>query len=170
MNATIADLAAKCDDNGCWPLVLLGTNPPRVFDCMTKAEMTLLQTPEALNRFSMPTDEGTTDVLYAVRGNEVVQYHWQKHRAGWVPNWDVAKVDDELRAIDVVDDRLLLFRKAGTVEAQSLETGLSCGTWAMPPTLMGAGCGLKGSISQGVQSILISVRNRKTDMQEHIGK
>jgi len=165
VNATIADLAAQCDVDGCWPLVLLGTSPPTVYDCSTREQKTLLQTKEAVKRFSTPTDEpGHVDTLYAAKGAEVVQYQWQKHRLGWVPFWDIAAAGADLQAIDVVDNHLLLFSEAGTVEAQDLKTGLSCGVWAMPPTLMGAGCGVRG-----MKSILILVRNRKDDVQKHIG-
>lgn len=153
---TIADLAAKCTEDGCWPLVLLGTEPPMVLDCQTGMQRPLLQTQEGLKRFTMASesDDESAGTLYAVRHGEVVQYHWQNHRSGWAPVWDIAKVDSELQAIDVVGNRLLLFSAAGTVEAQNLETGTSCGIWTMPPTLMGAGCGMQGS-----GSILMLVRN-----------
>lgn len=50
------------------------------------------------------------------------------------------------------------------MEAQNLETGVRCGIWAMPPTLLGGGCAVEGS-----ESVLILVHNHKTDVQEHIG-
>merc|ERR1712216_549011 len=88
----------------------------------------------------------------------------QSHRSGWAPVWDIAKVDGELQAIDVVGHRLLLFNADGTVTAQNLETGASCGIWTMPPTLMGAGCGVHGS-----KSILILVRNTQTHTGAQVG-
>lgn len=158
VNETIADLAAACDENACWPLVLLATDPPTVLDCNTGHKRMLLQTHHVINRFTAPVDE-STGTLYAVRHGEVVQYQWQRHRSGWAPVWDIAKVDGELRAIDVVGNRLLLFSAAGeelVVEARNLQTGASCGMWTMPPELMGAGCGVHGK-----ESILTLVRNKE---------
>lgn len=163
INGTILDLGASCNEDACWPLVLLATDPPAVLDCQTGQQRTLLQTREGLKRFSAPVDE-EAGTLYAVRHGEVVQYQWQSHRSGWAPVWDIAKVDGELQAIDVVRDRLLLFNADGTVTAQNLKTGASCGIWTMPPTLMGAGCGVHGS-----ESILILVRNTQTHTGAQVG-
>merc|ERR1711990_1216101 len=66
---------------------------------------------------------------------------------------DVAEVATGVRALDVVDSRLLLFTRDGSVLAQNLDTGVPCGTWGLPPSVMGAGCGMEGS-----DSILILVR------------
>mmetsp|Transcript_66455 Transcript_66455/g.105069 ORF Transcript_66455/g.105069 Transcript_66455/m.105069 type:complete len:715 (-) Transcript_66455:145-2289(-) len=154
VNGTIADLASTCDEHSCWPVVLLHGDPPTVVDCSTGKQRTLLQTPVGVDRFATTGD----GILYASNHGLVVQYQLQKHRSGWAPFWDITNVQSGLRAIDVVEHRLLLFTNIATVEAINLETGESCGTWAMPGTLMGAGCGMQGS-----DSILVLARQSESE-------
>jgi hypothetical protein len=159
VNGTIADLGASCNNDNCWPMVLLHGDPPTVLNCATGEQRTMLQTSAGLDRFTMSSDGVIYAASDAAKEVPIVQYQWQSHRDGWAPFWDVAKVNSGIRAIDVVDNRLLLFTSDGRVEAQNLDTGVNCGTWGLPPTLMGAGCGMPGS-----DSILVLVRNV---MSEH---
>lgn len=164
VNGTISDLAATCDGEKCWPVVLLRGDPPTVLDCQTGEQRTLLQTTASFDHVSAQIS-GALNTVYAANEDTVVQYHWQEKRNGWAPFWDVARVEGGLKTMDVMDHLLLLFTGAGSLVVQNLETGERCGVWGMPPTLMGAGCGLQAS-----ESILVLVRNRQADMQDSLGR
>lgn len=157
VNGTIADLASTCNEHSCWPMVLLHGDPPTVFDCSTGEQKRLLQTTSGVDRFATRGD----GVLYASNHGLVVQYQLERHRSGWAPFWDIARVQSGIRAIDVVEHRLLLFTTFETVEAKNLNTGEPCGDWAMPGTLMGAGCGMQGS-----DSILVLARTPENEKQK----
>merc|ERR1712124_57343 len=50
VNGTIADLGASCDNDICWPMVLLHGDPPTVLNCATGEQTTMLQTAASLDR------------------------------------------------------------------------------------------------------------------------
>eukprot|EP00446_Apocalathium_sp_SHHI-4_P056126 CAMPEP_0177294148 /NCGR_PEP_ID=MMETSP0368-20130122/1157_1 /TAXON_ID=447022 ORGANISM="Scrippsiella hangoei-like, Strain SHHI-4" /NCGR_SAMPLE_ID=MMETSP0368 /ASSEMBLY_ACC=CAM_ASM_000363 /LENGTH=439 /DNA_ID=CAMNT_0018752033 /DNA_START=31 /DNA_END=1348 /DNA_ORIENTATION=- len=145
VNGTIADIASDCDRERCWPVVLLKGIPPTVYDCATRVQKVLLQSPTAAERFSTRGEE----LLYVARGKRVLQYGWSVSRGGWAPQWDVVRLGTGgLDAMDVIKNRLLLFRtedertpgRASSVELINLDSGEPCGIWELPPGLVGAGC------------------------------
>jgi len=145
VNGTIADIASDCDRVRCWPVVLLKGIPPTVYDCATRVQKVLLQSPTAAERFSTRGEE----LLYVARGKRVLQYGWSVSRGGWAPQWDVVRLGTGgLDAMDVIKNRLLLFRtedertpgRASSVELINLDSGEPCGIWELPPGLVGAGC------------------------------
>lgn len=136
----IADVSADCDEKSCWPIVLLRQNPPKVLDCRTGKTWELLQAKEEAQQFAV-VDNMT---LLAAHQGEIVEYSWSQRKTGWSPSWVVADMGQRnLKALDVTNNKMLAFRKRdemGIVEMQDLQSGLHCGTWLMPPAVVGAGC------------------------------
>ena len=50
-------------------------------------------------------------------------------------------------ALDLVDERLLIFYEGGFLQAKDIRTGSDCGRWTLPSfaTVVGGGCGSKES-------------------------
>lgn len=149
VNGTIADISSDCNDDSCWPLVLLTEMPPRVVDCSTGKEYPLLQTFRRVEQFAVVN----AYTLLAAHDGKIVEYHWSSPKHGWAPSWVVADMGgaDALQALDVTGSRMLVFRRQipggrgirndrGVVQVQNLKTGKQCGVWEMPPAILGAGC------------------------------
>lgn len=146
VNGTIADIAAVCNDKSeCWPVVLLETQPPKVYDCRTNETWTLLQGATHANRLATrgnSAQEQGLDVLYASEGGQVVQYSRSPRRHGFAPEWVVQEHEPEILALDVVDNFLVAFKSNRLVEYQDLDSGLVCGRWQIPAgqKVIGGGC------------------------------
>jgi len=154
VNGTIADLAADCNATTCWPVVLLEGTPPRVLDCSTGLGRPLLQAYGPAQRMAEKGNGG----LYAAHGSRIVRYAWSERREGWSPVWAVANVSSGggLRALDIADDKLLMF-SSNVVQVQDLDSGRDCGTWRLPPEVLGAGCAIEG----GASVLLLGHRRRQ---------
>mmetsp|Transcript_30429 Transcript_30429/g.87241 ORF Transcript_30429/g.87241 Transcript_30429/m.87241 type:complete len:838 (+) Transcript_30429:160-2673(+) len=145
VNGTIADIAAVCDsENACWPVVLLETKPPKVFDCKKNETWPLLQVSMSATRVATMGASGSDqglDVLFASGDQQVIQYRRSEHRHGFAPEWVVLDHSEDILALDVVDDRLVVFL-GHSVEYQELATGKLCGHWKIPSgqKVIGGGC------------------------------
>eukprot|EP00931_Biecheleriopsis_adriatica_P064438 TRINITY_DN39217_c0_g1_i1.p1 TRINITY_DN39217_c0_g1~~TRINITY_DN39217_c0_g1_i1.p1 ORF type:complete len:808 (-),score=110.33 TRINITY_DN39217_c0_g1_i1:5-2428(-) len=145
VNGTIADIAATCSMNTCWPVVLLDGYPPMVLDCSTGEQSPLLQAKNPASKIATQATErlGPSHSLFASVDDDVIQYGWSLGRTGWAPLWDVAKVrNGGVLGLDVAGNRLLMFHNHGLVESQDLKTGAQCGLWALPNenAVLGGGC------------------------------
>lgn len=74
----------------------------------------------------------------------ISQYGWSMERDGWQPLWDIQESVGVL-ALDLVDNRLLIFYRGGFLQAKDIRTGGRCGRWALPSSdrIIGGGCGNK---------------------------
>lgn len=159
VNGTIADIAAACNQESCWPVVLLQGVPPLVLDCSTGRQDPLLQTTDGAGRIATNADRensGMLQTLLATTGDKmIVQYGWSVEREAWEPLWDIEKAGGVL-AMDLVEDRLLVFHRGGYLQAQDIESGRLCSTWAFQSSdaVIGGGCGNKDH-----SSMLILVKN-----------
>ena len=147
INGTIADVAAACDEKlSCWPVVLLQGVPPLVLDCSTGRQDPLLQTTADAGRIATDADnEHKLQTLVATMGDKmIVQYGWSVQREAWEPLWDIENTVGVL-AMDLISDRLLVFHEGGYVQAQDMQTGRLCSTWAFDSkdAVIGGGCGNK---------------------------
>ena len=156
INGTIADVAAACDEKSCWPVVLLQGVPPLVLDCSTGRQDPLLQTTANAGRIATDADnEHKLQTLVATMGDKmIVQYGWSVQREAWEPLWDIENTVGVL-AMDLISDRLLVFHEGGYVQAQDMQTGRLCSTWAFDSkdAVIGGGCGNKN-----YKTILILVK------------
>eukprot|EP00405_Crypthecodinium_cohnii_P034822 CAMPEP_0206533680 /NCGR_PEP_ID=MMETSP0325_2-20121206/5103_1 /ASSEMBLY_ACC=CAM_ASM_000347 /TAXON_ID=2866 /ORGANISM="Crypthecodinium cohnii, Strain Seligo" /LENGTH=882 /DNA_ID=CAMNT_0054030357 /DNA_START=159 /DNA_END=2807 /DNA_ORIENTATION=+ len=156
VNHTIADVTAVCEHGHCWPIVLVDSDPPTVVDCYSGWTKPLHQTQGRAFRMAA---QGGRDI-FVQSAHHVVQYEWMELSQSWSPVWEVAKLVDNpqmqhLTALDVVDDRLLMFGR-GAVEVQDLDSGDSCGVWQLPPEVKGAGCAIEG----GTAVLLLGQKDR----------
>lgn len=163
VNGTIADIAATCNAESCWPVVLIHGSPglpPQILDCSVVKQYPLLQSETAATRLATraTSEVGHLDRVFTVNGGEVIEYSWSERRGGFAPLWSVASTSDNILAIDVVGDTLFMFHSDGIVESQDLDKGTICGQWALPQSdrdrILGGGCAYeKGS------SVLILARD-----------
>merc|ERR1712039_385015 len=73
-------------------------------------------------------------------------------RNGWAPRWAIASVESSkgLTSLDVVGQDLFMFHQrdrrtkggAPTIEVLNLDTGIICGLWELPRSVMGVGCAM----------------------------
>ena len=158
VNGTIADVAAACNKETCWPVVLLQGVPPLVLDCSTGRQDPLLQTTSDAGRLATNADRensGMLQTLLATMGDKmIVQYGWSVAREAWEPLWDIENTGGVL-AMDLVKDRLLVFHRGGYLQAQDITSGRLCSTWEFDSTdaVIGGGCG-----NEDHSSILILVK------------
>ena len=160
VNGTIADVAAVCDSKACWPVVLLQAIPPQVLDCSTGRQSPLLQTNSLAGRIATNADgsdrfkNGQLRTLFATMDKMIVQYGWSVQLGAWEPLWDIEDTVGVL-AMDLVNEKLLVFHRGGFVQVQNIETGQLCSTWALDSSnaVIGGGCG-----NQDYSSILVLVK------------
>eukprot|EP00928_Gymnodinium_smaydae_P100559 TRINITY_DN9895_c0_g1_i1.p1 TRINITY_DN9895_c0_g1~~TRINITY_DN9895_c0_g1_i1.p1 ORF type:complete len:767 (-),score=65.18 TRINITY_DN9895_c0_g1_i1:310-2610(-) len=146
LESRILDVTAECDENRCWPVVLLDEEPPAVVDCSTHQREQVLQVKTVASGFAAPADHGN-QTLYIAHRNKIVKYHWSARRGGWAPYWNVAEFEEGvLDAIDVVDTNLLVFSD-GLVRVSDIGTGTLCGVWELPRAVRGIGCAMEGASS-----------------------
>jgi len=157
----IADVAADCNATACWPVVLLEgkLHEPDILDCATGRKFYLNQKHDAAVRYAQQNHS----VSYAAAQNgEVVQYWWSADKGAWSPRWQVAHVGHgNLKAIDIIDDRLLIFRQK-TVEVRHILDGKVCGVWDLPKDVKGAGCAMAG----GTAVLLLSFGQEKEGVDQ----
>ncbi|CAE7212039.1 PRCP [Symbiodinium pilosum] len=150
INGTIADISATCDDTVCWPIILVHGTPSMVVDCNSKISSPLLQSSGearriATSRHADAKRGGALQTLIATLQDKVIlEYGWSIERSGWQPLWDIQETVGVL-ALDLVEDRLLIFYRGGFLQAKDIRTGDDCGRWALPnaQTVIGGGCGNK---------------------------
>lgn len=144
VNGTISDLAAVCSHDDCWPVVLLDSSPPEVYDCKQGKAWPLLQAPGSPRRLATRGTPGGSglDVIFVSEMDQVVQYAKSERRRGFRPEWVVVEDKEKVLALDVVDNRLVIFKSNGRVEYQDLDTGTMCGEWSLPAgqKVIGGGC------------------------------
>lgn len=149
VNGTIADISSTCDATHCWPIILVHGTPPLVVDCKSGVHSPLLQSSGEAQRIATSRNAsastGALRTLVATMSDKVIsQYGWSMERDGWQPLWDIQESVGVL-ALDLVDNRLLIFYRGGFLQAKDIRTGGRCGRWALPSSdrIIGGGCGNK---------------------------
>mmetsp|Transcript_81094 Transcript_81094/g.229687 ORF Transcript_81094/g.229687 Transcript_81094/m.229687 type:complete len:785 (-) Transcript_81094:45-2399(-) len=145
VNGTIEDIAATCNGNQCWPVILLSGPPTIVYDCHTHSAIPLLQMSARAERLATNASSrgDSLDTLIVSQGKEeMVQYGYSVKRKGFAPLWTVGQADHKILALDIIDSRLVTFQSHGIVATQDLLTGKRCGTWRLAPAdnVIGGGC------------------------------
>jgi hypothetical protein len=150
---TIEDIAAECNGNICWPLALVNEKPsqtaphPVLLDCRTGRREELLQAESPAVRVARPAR--SKGPLVVAHQASLTEYRYSSRRSAWLPNWDITTDADDILAIDVSGEWLLVLHSNRTVVARSLTTGKLCGRWMLPPktTVLGGGCAYDGNSS-----------------------
>jgi len=149
VNGTIADISATCDTTHCWPIILVHGTPSLVVDCKSGIHSPLLQSSGEAQRIATSRNASASSgalrtLVATIRDKVISQYGWSMERDGWQPLWDIQESVGVL-ALDLVDNRLLIFYRGGFLQAKDIRTGGNCGRWALPSSdrIMGGGCGNK---------------------------
>lgn len=149
VNGTIADISATCDTTHCWPIILVHGTPSLVVDCKSGIHSPLLQSSGEAQRIATSRNASASSgalrtLVATIRDKVISQYGWSMEKDGWQPLWDIQESVGVL-ALDLVDNRLLIFYRGGFLQAKDIRTGGNCGRWALPSSdrIMGGGCGNK---------------------------
>jgi len=145
ITGTIADVAARCENGECWPVVLLNEAPPRIFDCSKNETWELWQNPGTAKYLATNSSQNVNQLesLFVSEDKEVIKYSWDTSRKGYAPHWIVSQSSGpKVLGLDVVNNHLLSFQDNGEVVVTYLESGRVCGTWKVPETdhMIGGGC------------------------------